>query len=169
MRMRRGLTLVELVLTMAIALILATVAISGLVGVQSWRASSAVRRIGADLAYARATAMLSSCRTLCTFDLKAQRYTLEQESQPGTGKIAAQVLTHPLNDAPWNVSIADLGGGTHLNTLSGVSNNGLGFGADGCPLQPNGKPLTQDARLRFAGGVEIVVRGGSGVSEIIWP
>ncbi|MGD8451488.1 MAG: type II secretion system protein [Phycisphaerae bacterium] len=169
MKARRALTMVELVLTMSIALVLATVAISGLVGVQSWRASTAVRRIGADLAYARATAMLSSCRTLCTFDVAGQQYTLEQEPQPASGKIAAKPLTHPLSDAPWQVSITDLGGGTHLDDVSGLAGSALGFGADGCPLQPDGKPLTKDARLRFAGGVEIVVRGGSGVSEIIWP
>lgn len=163
----RGVTLVELVVTLTIALILLSAAVGGLVGVQTWRATSAVRRVHADLSYARARAMLSERRTLCTFDLGAQDYTLAQEPQPATGEIKAQPLPHPLYGTDWQVRLADLGGGVRVAGISGA--NVLGFGVDGQPVRISGQPIAQDVRIRFSTGAEIRMYGGSGLCEVVWP
>lgn len=165
----RALTLVELVVTISVAGILIAASIGGLMGVQTWRAASAVRKIQADLSYARARAMLSERRTLCTFNTGAQRYELAQEPQPATGTIKAQIMPRPLDDEPWRVRLANLGGGIELKGLSGLNNGELGFAADGCPVGASGKPIGKDARIRFSSGAQIVVRAKSGLSEIIWP
>ena len=169
MKRVRGVTLVELVLTISITLILSSVAIGGLVGVQSWRAASAVRRIHADLSYARASAMLSTRRTLCAFDLSKHSYELRQEPQPATGTINGKLMRRPLDDQPWRVKLADLGGDVRLVDLPGSKKNAFGFGADGLPVQASGKLLGKDIRIRFTSGAEIVVRTGSGLCELVWP
>ena len=169
MKATRAITLVELVVTISLTLILAAVSVGGLVGVQTWRAASAVRRVHADLSYARARAMLSSCRTLCTIDTGSQSYELRQEAQPGTGKIDGQLLTHPLREADWRVSLADLGGGLTMDKVQGLKGGALGFGAEGLPLQASGQVITKDVHIRFSTGARIVVHGGSGFCELCWP
>ncbi len=166
---RAALTLVELVLTMSLTLILASVAIGALVGVQTWRQTAGVRRIAADIAYARAEAMLSGRRTMCRFNLGMQEYTLLQEAQPATGKIDGAVMNHPGDETPWQIRASELGSDLSLHALHGVDGRTFGFATTGLPVNENGHPLRQDVRLDLSNGVQVVVRGETGVCEVIWP
>ena len=165
----RALTLVELVVTISVMMILTAVSVSGLVGMRTWRAGAAVRRVHADLAYARARAMLSSRRTICEFDLKAQSYELQQEAKPVTGKISGSVLAHPLKDEDWRVTLAELGGGLTVSAISGASGDEVGFSPQGLPVNRSGKVITKDVQVRFSNGAQIVIHGGSGLCEVSWP
>lgn len=163
----RGLTLVELVVTMCITLILASAAIGGLLGVQSWRAARAAARLAADLSYARAYAMLTERRTLCTFDLPAQSYRLDAEPSPSTGALIVQPMRHPLTGENWEVQLAELGG-LRITDLEAVDDGALGFGPDGLPLRASGSPIKKDVRISLSNGAQILVFGGSGVCQILW-
>ena len=166
---RRGLTLVELVVTMSIAVVLGTVAIGGMVGVGAWRASSAVRRVQSDLSYARAKAMLTHCRTACVFDSGNGSYQVQAESQPRSGALATSVLAHPLYDTDWEVVLADLGGGVSISSISGISNGMLGFDSNGLPVSSSGSAVSSDVSITFSTGARIVVYANSGMCEIEWP
>lgn len=165
----RGLTLVETLLTLSMAAILGAASIGGLMGVQTWRATSAARRVHADIAHARTAAMLSQCRTLCTFDVGAGRYALAQESVPGSGKIDGPAMKQPLNDLDWQVSLADLGGAVALKKITGVPDDALGFDGAGRPVRGTGKPIKNDVHVQLSTGAEVVIYAGSGLCEIKWP
>lgn len=168
MKRARAVTLVELVVTMAIALILAGAAIGGIVGVKTWRATAAVRRVQADLTYARARAMLTGRRTLCSFDAAKQEYVLRQEPQPATGRISGPPMIHPQDHRPWRVRLADLGS-VRVKLPGTLNSGGLGFATDGRPVTRLGKPLAKDVRLTFSNGARLIVRAGSGLCETVWP
>ncbi|MBN2445852.1 MAG: prepilin-type N-terminal cleavage/methylation domain-containing protein [Phycisphaerae bacterium] len=169
MKYARGLSLVELVVTISITLILASVSIGTFVGVNAWRESTAIRRVHADLSFARARAMLSGCRTLCEFDLGKQAYELSREPQPGTGKLSTKPLKHPQDGLTWRVNLADLASGVRIKGLSGIGGNAIGFGADGLPIASNGKTLGNDIEIRFNTGAQITLAADSGLCEIVWP
>jgi Tfp pilus assembly protein FimT len=165
----RAVTLVELVLVIVLTLILASVAIGGLKGVQTWRAAAATRRVQADLTYARDLAMISSRRTLCTFDSSAGSYEIRQEAAPTHGLIIGSLVQHPLTGQPWSVLLADLGGAIAIDAVSGVSDESLGFGGDGMPLDASGQPVTGNVTVELSNGAEIVIHRGSGLNEVVWP
>ncbi|HUU97941.1 MAG TPA: hypothetical protein VM487_19565 [Phycisphaerae bacterium] len=169
MKRARAVTLVELVLVIVLTLILASVAIGGLKGVQTWRAAAAIRRIHADLTYTRNLAMISSRRTLCTFDSSADSYEIRQEAVPSQGQITGSLVQHPLTGQSWSVLLADLGGAVAIDTVTGVSDESLGFGGDGMPLDALGQPVTGDVTVGLSNAAEIVVYRGSGLSEVVWP
>jgi Tfp pilus assembly protein FimT len=169
MRPARGVTLVELVTVIVLTLVLTSVAIGGLVGMRTWRRAAAVRRIHADVLYARHLAMLSSRRTLCVFDTASQTYELRQEAAPASGVVAATVIEHPTSAGPWTVALADLAGDLRVVSVVGVSAATLGFGADGLPIESSGAWVGQDVRIDFDNGAAIEVRRGSGFAEVIWP
>ena len=166
---RRGLTLVALVVTMSIAIVLGAVAIGGIVGVGAWRAASAVRRVHADVTYARTHAMLTTCRTACAFDTGDGSYEIEAESQPRSGSLAANVLQHPLYDGSWSVALADLGGGVSINSIGGIADGVLGFDRNGLPVRSSGNKINSNVSVKFNTGAEIIVYADSGMCEITWP
>ncbi len=169
MTRRSGFTLVELVLVISLTLVLTAGAISGLRGVDTWRASSAVRRVQTDLQYARDLAVLSARRTLCVFDLDSMTYEIRQEPTPGGGAISGNVLAHPLTEQPWEVAVSGLSGGLRITSVSTVDPPTFGFGADGRPLDPAGTALRKDVGIRFSNGAALSVRAGSGLCEVRWP
>lgn len=169
MKRAHGVTLVELVLVIVLTLILASAAIGGLKGVQTWRAAAAIRRIQADLTYTRNLAMISSRRTLCVFDSSGDSYEIRQEAVPSQGPISGSPVLHPLTGQPWSVALAELGGAVGINTVTGVSNESLGFGGDGMPLDALGQPAAGNVTVELSNGADIVVYRGSGLSEAVWP
>lgn len=177
---RRAVTLVELTLVIALTLILSAVAIGGLRGLRTWRAAAAVRRVQADLTFARNQALLSGRRTWCVFDLNSQSYELRQESQPGrdSPRTAAQswpLLEHPATGRPWRVGIAELASDLRVSAIAGVDDAQFGFGPDGLPMQTSGAAVRSDIELTFVGGstaapvASLAVRAGSGRVEALWP
>ncbi|MEW6252977.1 MAG: hypothetical protein AB1716_20255 [Planctomycetota bacterium] len=167
--MRRGVTLVELVLVITLTLVLSAAAIGGLRGVQSWRTSAAVRRVQADLDYARSLALLSGRRTLCRFDLAASSYELQQEPQPASGVIQGSPLVHPLDGRAWQVALDDLAAELTVTLQPVLTASAIGYGTDGLPVDANGTAVGQDVRLTFSNGAVLTLRSGSGLSEVTWP
>lgn len=163
---KRGFTLTELVLVIVLTLILTSVAIRGLSGLSSWRAAASVRRVQADVLFARNQALLSSRRTLCAFDLGNQTYEIQQESTPASGPITATVIDHPLTDEPWQVALADLSGQMGISSAPTPT---FGFGPDGVPVETSGARVSDDISVVFSNGATLTVLAGSGLSEVSWP
>ncbi len=166
---RRGFTLVESVLAIAISAILTAAALGGLRGVQTWRGAAAVRRVQSDLLSARQMAMLSTRRTLCVFDLAKMTYEVQQESSPGRGAIVATVIDHPLTSEPWRVTLGDLAAGLGVRFNPVLSPATFGFDAAGLPENTAGSVLAKDLVLTFTSGATLKLRAGSGLCEVNWP
>ena len=165
---RRSFTLAELVAAIAVSAFLTGAAMSGLRGVQTWRGAAAVRRVHSDLMCARQTAMLSTRRTLCVFNLGNITYELQQESSPGSGAIVATVIDHPLTDEPWRVSLRDLAAGLGVSFSPALSPATFGFDTSGLPVNAAGSALASDLVLTFTTGATVTVRAGSGLCEVNW-
>jgi Tfp pilus assembly protein FimT len=165
----RGFTLVESVLVILLTLILTSVALGGLRGVQSWRAAAAVRRVQADLLYARNAALTSGRRTLCVFDLARMTYEIQQESSPGSGAVAATPLEHPVTGAAWSVALSDLAAGLQVRFAPALNPATFGFDAAGLPMRSTGGALGSDLVMTFGGVGTLTIRAGSGLCEVTWP
>ena len=107
-RRRRGFTLVELVLVAVMAAMLAALAVGGLAGIRKWQNINAVRRVQADLLYARAAAQATLRRTLWRFDAGRQAYELLQEPLPASGAIQQNPMTDPSTGVDWVVALNSL-------------------------------------------------------------
>ncbi len=165
----RAFTIVELVLVITVSVILSAVAIGGLLGYDSWRSAAAVKRIQADLLYARQLAMQSQRRTLCVFDTGAQTYALQQEATPGSGAVTGASLTHPLTEANWSVAMSGLSASLTVSSVSGASGNTFGFDANGMPIESTGAAVSGDVDVTFSDGVKLRVAQHTGIAEIIRP
>jgi len=162
-------TLVESVLAITLTMILSAAALAGLRGVQSWRAAAAVRRIQADVLYARQAAVLSGRRTLCVFDLAKMTYELQQESSPRSGSFVATVIDHPLTSEPWRVALGDLSSGLGVSFAPILNPSAFGFDAAGMPVTSAGSVLGSDLVMTFTNRATLTLRAGSGLSEVTWP
>jgi type II secretory pathway pseudopilin PulG len=91
LRQPSAFTLVEAVLAITLTMILTAAAIGGLVGVQAWRGSSAVRRFEGELLYAHSAALLSTRRVMCVLS-NGTSYALQQETTPDTGSVVSPVI-----------------------------------------------------------------------------
>ena len=163
---KHGFTLVEMVIVIVLTLILTAAAIHGLIGISEWRAAAAVRRVYADVLYARNRALLSGRRTLCVFDAGAGTYELRQESSPASGAISATVIDHPLSGQAWQVALGDLSGGLGISSAPTPT---FGFGSDGMPIDASGVLISGDIDLTFTSGATLTVLAGSGLPEVTWP
>lgn len=166
---KRAFTLVESVLAITLTMILSAAALAGLRGVQSWRAAAAVRRVQADVLYARQAALLSGRRTLCVFDLAKMTYEVQQEASPRTGALVATVLDHPLTSEPWRVALGDLSGGLGVSLAPVLSPSAFGFDATGMPVTSAGSALGSDLVMTFTNRATTTLRAGSGLCEVTWP
>jgi Tfp pilus assembly protein FimT len=163
---RRAMTLMELVVVIVLTLILSATAIHGFSGLGEWRATAAVRRVHADVLHARQEALLSGRRTVCVFNPATDTYEIRQESSPGVGSISASVIDHPLTDAPWQVELSKMGGGVGISSAPTPT---FGFGSDGTPIDTSGARIKRDIGVTFSSGAKLIVRAGSGLSEVTWP
>jgi prepilin-type N-terminal cleavage/methylation domain-containing protein len=159
-----GFTLVELVLVIVLTLVLTAASIKGINGVGEWRAAAAVRRVNADITYARNQALLSGRRTLWVLDTGDQTYEIRQEAAPASGAITAASIDHPLTDESWVVTIQDLSSGLAASSDDPV----FGFGSDGTVINSSGSRLTDDVVVTFDNGATITVTAGSGLSQVSW-
>jgi prepilin-type N-terminal cleavage/methylation domain-containing protein len=165
----RAFTLVECVMVIVLTLILTAAAIGGLRGTQTWRASAAAKRVQSDLLYARSAALLSGRRTLCVFSTTQPGYQLQQEASPASGAIAGVVLNHPVTDAPWRVTLADLAPGLTLSLPSALNPAEIGFDTIGMPVNRAGAGLANDITINLGNGRTLTLRAGSGLCEVSWP
>lgn len=166
---RPAFTLVELVAVIVLTMILTAASIAGLRGVGEWRTAAAIRRVEADLRYARDAALLSGRRTACVFDLTDQAYELRQEDEPGNGTLNARLLDHPTTYRPWRVAVGDLAPGLSIAALPNVQNSAIGFDDFGLPIRLTGARYVGNVTVNFSDGTVMRVYAGSGLPEVVWP
>jgi Tfp pilus assembly protein FimT len=170
---RRAFTLVESIMVIVITMILTAASFAGLRGVQTWRATAAVRRVQSDLLYARSAAMLSGRRTLCVFDTSQNRYTLQQEANPPPAgspvAIVGVTLEHPVTGSTWQVALNDLANGLTMTFPSGFTPTEIGFDVSGLMCRRMGSTMGKDVTLTLGSAGTVTVRGSSGLSEVSYP
>lgn len=141
-RLRGGVTLVDLVITVLIVGILAAVAAPRFAAAAAaMRTEAVARRIAADLNYARRTAILTSRETSVNFALSPAGYVMTGVTNPDRPAEAYQV------------SLSDLDAGA---SLASASFNGSAL----VSYNSYGRPIVSGAALT-AGSVDVSVLGGS--------
>lgn len=166
-KQRRAFTLVELMLVIAMTAIVAGMAAGGLKSVRSAQKSNAVRRVQADLTYARDRAMSTGCRTQWALVKAAQAYELRAESAPASGTISAKVIKLP-SGAAWHVALRDLAAGLSVSKLTAANSNAVFFAAAGNLINKSGKPAG-DATVKFNSGAIIAISSTTGAAAVHWP
>lgn len=169
MKPRPAFTLVELVAVIVLTLILTAASIHGLRGLGEWRTAAGIRRVEADLRYARDAALLSGRRTACVFDLSAQTYELRQEDEPGMGALSATVIDHPTTYLPWSVVVGELASGLAITSLSDSQSPAIGYDGEGLPIRLTGTRYSANITVNFNDGAVLRVYAGSGLPEVVWP
>lgn len=164
---RRALTLMELALTLVVILVLAGAAVGAVKGAATWRRTGGVKRVAADLTYARDLALLTGCRTLWSFQAASQSYTLRQESSPATGALGGTALVDPLTGAAWNVALAGLGG-LAISGITGTPDSAVGFSPEGTPLRTSGASVSASIQITLSNGAVLTVDRGSGLAGVAW-
>lgn len=91
--MKKGFSLVELIIVMLIAAIMAVVAITQAPSIKGVRLIQAADKVKSDIRYAQSFAISSQQRTRLAFDTAASSYTVYREQSAGNWVILADPLT----------------------------------------------------------------------------
>lgn len=127
----RGFTLIELVIVILIAVILAITATVQSPNLPSLRTEWAAYKIKSDIRYAQSYAVASQKRTRVSFDVNAESYSIYVEDSPGNWVL----MTDPLTKKSFTVDFkqSEFRGINIVSTYFNGANYGLLFDASGTP------------------------------------
>ncbi|MGE0481418.1 MAG: Tfp pilus assembly protein FimT/FimU [Phycisphaerae bacterium] len=159
---RRGLTLVEMVLVLSLTGVLAAVSVGGFVGFTDWRAATGLKRLADDIRFARQAAIIAGVRTAWVFDAARQSYELRREPDVASGAFGGAVLPHALTGGDWRVALAEIGAGPIVR-VQGTTANTVVFGSDGLPRNVAGQRVGNNVVIRLIAGGRVVIERRTGV------
>lgn len=149
---RRGFTLLELIVVLAIMATVSSIAIIRYSGsLNTYRVTLAAEKIAADLQWARTRARTSSATRDVTFDVASHAYSVSNETlRPGI----ANAYDVRLSTDPYRVNIASANfGGSNVLTFDAYGGNS----ASGTVRITAGTAI-RDVQITASGSVNIVVR-----------
>lgn len=142
---RRGFSLVELVVTLAVVAIMAALAIPAVASLATSRRGFAARQLVRDLEFARRRAMATGLTTWVVFDAAADRYSVLVENAASPGRAGAQPL---VDAATGRTMVQQLNSGdfagVDLITAAIGAGAEVGFDFNGRPLDSTQTPLAAD-------------------------
>ncbi len=153
---RAGFSLVELVVVIAIAAVLAAVAAFSIPGLQSDRRQVAADMLAAHLRYARDMAMNRERTTCVAFSVASNLYTVAIATNEAVA-YAPAVFTpvrDPVKQIDWVVRLSNDYPGV---TLSAATNMILFSRTNGIPCNISGVPLAATATVTFTSGRTVLI------------
>jgi prepilin-type N-terminal cleavage/methylation domain-containing protein len=161
--MRKGFTLVEIVMIIVILAILAVVASLKSVDLLDMRAGVAANRIGSDVRYAQRTASAKNLRTWVVFDESAEEYGLYQGEDRGS----RVPMIHPLTKGDFVVRLNEgKYAGVEILEVDFDRRDEVAFDSMGTPYDEKGRRLAADGRVTLTGSVDITVSKDTGVVKV---
>jgi prepilin-type N-terminal cleavage/methylation domain-containing protein len=163
---RRGYTLVELVVVMVLASIMAAATAPALWSVGQARRAAAAAHVLRDVTFARQWALATGMRTWVSFDVAAGSYRVLVEDGENPGRANASLVAEPGTGRPIERSL-----GTGILAGAGLVSAAFDGGAEvgfdwlARPLNVGELPLSADGAVDLAGGWRVVVMAGTGLAE----
>lgn len=161
----RGFSMIELIVVMLIAGIIAAVAAPTLSNVASTRRAMAAQLTVRDLDYARERAISSGTRCWVVFSAGTNSYSVLGENPASPGRLNASVLSDPASTGRTYVNSfnsAEFAGVT-LQSAAFGSGSEVGFDWLGRPYDFAQAPLTAAGVVTFTGGTTVTVQPGTGL------
>lgn len=161
-----GFTLIELIVVMTIAAILAAVAVPTLSNLGGTRKSVAARVIVRDLAYARERSMETGTRAWVVFSTGTNSYSVLWEDPANPGRAGATALSDPALTGKTYVQYLNTGEFAGVTLASAVFDSGseVGFDWVGKPLNNTSASLSANGVVTLTGGTTVTVQAATGLA-----
>lgn len=163
-----GFTLIELIVTITIAAIIAVTAVPAFMNMDNMRLRRASSELGEHIKMARSLAMATRRRTWIRFDVASESYEMfiEHPSQPGRGSRIA--VTHPVTGASSFVVSLDQGefSGVQISSASFGGQAEVEFDWVGRPLNGGGTLLSNDGTVVLTADTSRTVRVTAGTGMV---
>ena len=163
--MKKGFTLIELVMVILILGIISAVILLRTPSLPTFRSDQAAYKIKSDIRYAQSYALTAQKRTRISFDVGAETYTVYYESSPGNWTI----MTDPLKKSNFVVDFTEqeFKGIDIISTDFAGTNFGLVFDAAGIPYGYNPSDgstaaLSSEGSVSISGSISIKVEPNTG-------
>lgn len=147
---RRGFTLSELAVVLAVIAILAGLAVPSLGWLAGAEHDVATTRTRNALIFAQRWAVATRRATWAEFDLSGDALELFAEGSAGAGAGSRVPLLDPLTRDPYRLEFASSAAGFASVRLGDTE--GLRFDPEGAPSSADGSALTEDGRVQMDGG-----------------
>ena len=167
---RRGFTLIELVVVLVLAAILAGVAVPSMAGLAGTRAKAAARLISHDLGYARERALATGITVWVSFNASTETYTMLEESLSTPGRVSATAMTDPATGRAFSQSFAggELAGVDIASVaIGGGTANEVGFDWLGRPKDQAQVLLTSTGTITLSSGNSVTVQADTGLAKAL--
>jgi len=162
-------TLIELVMVMIILGIIGVAVLAPKQNLSGIRQTQAALKIRSDLRYAQGYALSTQKRTLVSFDLTNQAYSVYAETSPGSGSWSASPIPDPLSKEGFTVKLntADFAGVSIAQTNFNSAGNSLVFDNAGKPYGSSSSggsisALTGQGSVTLSGGGTVTVEPNTG-------
>jgi type II secretory pathway pseudopilin PulG len=156
--------LIEVLVVMIIASIMAAVAVPTLSTLSATRAAAAQKLVLRDMSYARERAIATGMRTWVVFNVAGNSYSLLQEPVGSPGRSNATVMTDPGTQKAYTQTLgANQFAGVSLVSASFDSGAECGFDWLGKPLNSAQNALAANGTLTLSGSKTVTVQAGSGL------
>jgi prepilin-type N-terminal cleavage/methylation domain-containing protein len=161
----RGFSMIELIVVMLIAGIIAAVAAPTFSNMASTRRAMAAQITVRDLDYARERAISSGTRCWVVFSTGTNSYSVLAENPSSPGRVGATVLNDPASTGRTYVtyfSSSEFAGVTLQSAAFGTGSE-VGFDWLGRPYDFAQTALTAAGVVTFTGGTTVTVQPGTGL------
>lgn len=166
---RAGFTLIELVMVMIILGIIGVAVLAPKQNLAGIRQTQALLKIKSDLRYAQGYALSTQKRTLVSFDLSGQTYSIYAETSAGSGTWSLTPIPDPLSKDNFTVAMNkdDFAGVTITGTNFNSAGNSLAFDNAGKPYGCSSSgsslsALTSPGSVTLNGGGSVTVEPNTG-------
>jgi len=161
---REGFTLVELVVVLTVAGVLAGMAVASLGGLAGARQELAAMRARTAMIFAQEWAMGSNNATWVAFATGSDLVSVYVEDPLNPGKANRLTLTDPLTGGALTVQLGSNGGG--IDAVDFATTSEVQFDASGTPHDADGTALSADGTVSMAGGITLRVTANTGLVTV---
>lgn len=169
--MKKGFTLIELVMVLLVVAIIAVIASTRITSLTTIRARTAAYKIKSDIRYAQSYALATQQRTKVDFNASQESYGVYYEQTPNADDWA--IMTDPLTRKNFTVDLTqtEFSGANITGTNFDGTNYDLAFDKASTPWSYNPSDdsetqLSSEGSVSLSGGISVTVQPNTGKVEI---